>query len=284
MEKVTMQPQHALVVEGGAMRGIFSAGVLDYFIEQDFLPFTFSMGVSAGSTSLASWLAEQKLRTYKVVTDYSCRPEFISFKRFIRGGHWLDLDWLWDITIDEIPIDTDKLHKQPIPLYVVTTDIKTGLPHYIKTTPDNVVELLKASCSVPVAYRSYPVIEGMQMTDGGVSDSIPVEKAYQLGAKEITVILSRPLGYEKKPSKMPWLTKKVLAQHPKLADTALNRFQSYNRSIAFIKNPPSDCKVNVIAPPQNFPVGRLTTDLKKLDIGYQMGVSAAENLIQHQKG
>ncbi|OEF23524.1 patatin-like phospholipase family protein [Vibrio rumoiensis] len=279
MEKPSTMAQHALVVEGGAMRGIFSAGVLDRFIDHQFSPFDFCIGVSAGSTSLASWLANQKQRTYKVVTDYSCRPEFINFKRFLRGGHWLDLDWLWDITTYEIPIDTDKLHQQSVPLYVVTTDINTGLPHYISSTPDNVVELLKASCSVPVAYRNYPVINGMQMTDGGVADSIPVEKAYQLGAKEITVILSRPLGYEKKPSRIPWLTKKFLAQHPQLANAALLRAESYNRSIAFIKQPPSDCKINVIAPPADFPVGRLTTDLQKLDIGYQMGIDAAEQIV-----
>ncbi|HBV76949.1 MULTISPECIES: patatin-like phospholipase family protein [Vibrio] len=277
MEKASVQ--HALVVEGGAMRGIFSAGVLDHFIDRQFLPFDFCIGVSAGSTSLASWLANQKKRTYNVITDYSCRPEFISVKRFLRGGHWLDLDWLWDITIDEIPIDTDKLHQQLVPLYVVTTDINTGLAHYIRSTPDNIIELLKASCSVPLAYRHYPIINNMKMTDGGVADSIPVEKAYQLGAKEITVILSRPLGYEKKPSRIPWLTKRFLAQYPHLANAALLRSENYNRSIAFIKTPPSDCKINVIAPPANFPVGRLTTDKLKLDIGYQMGLDAAKRII-----
>lgn len=279
MKQTSTSAQHALVVEGGAMRGIFSAGVLDHFIDHQFLPFDFCIGVSAGSTSLASWLANQKKRTYNVITDYSCRPEFISLKRFLRGGHWLDLDWLWDITIDEIPIDTDKLHQQLVPLYVVTTDINTGLAHYIPSTPDNIIELLKASCSVPLAYRHYPVINNMEMTDGGVSDSIPVEKAYQLGAKEITVILSRPLGYEKKPSKMPWLTKKFLAQYPHLAHAALLRSENYNRSIAFINNPPSDCKINVIAPPVNFPVGRLTTNKLKLDIGYQMGLDAGKRII-----
>ncbi|MFV0574429.1 MAG: patatin family protein [Vibrio sp.] len=270
--------QKALVVEGGAMRGIFSAGVLDYFLDQNYQPFDFCIGVSAGSTSLASWLAQQKRRTYTVITDYSCRPEFISFPRFVRGGHWLDLDWLWDITIDEIPIKTDILHKQPTPLYVVTTDIQTGNAHYIQSTPDNVVELLKASCSVPVAYRNYPVINDMPMTDGGVADSIPVEKAYEMGAKEITVILSRPLGYQKKPSKAPWLTRKFLAQNPQLAEAALKRADSYNRSIEFIQSPPKDCKLNVIAPPEGFPVGRLTKDIKKLDVGYAMGIQAAEQL------
>lgn len=276
--------QKALVVEGGAMRGIFSAGVLDQFIDSGYQPFEFCLGVSAGSTSLASWLSQQKRRTYTVITDYSCRPEFINFKRFVRGGHWLDLDWLWKITIDEIPIDTDVLHQQSTALYVVTTDINTGQAHYIQSTPDNVVELLKASCSVPVAYRDYPVINGISMTDGGVADSIPVEQAYKMGAKEITVILSRPLGYLKKPSKMPWLTRKFLAQNPKLAEAALKRAENYNKSIQFIQSPPKDCTIHVIAPPNNFPVGRLTKNRARLDIGYQMGIQAAKAAMDNCSG
>ncbi|MBD1575383.1 MULTISPECIES: patatin-like phospholipase family protein [Vibrio] len=270
---------HALVVEGGAMRGIFSSGVLDHFIDTDYTSFDFCLGVSAGSTSLASWLANQKIRTYTVITDYSCRPEFIRFGRFLKGGHWLDLDWLWQITIDEIPIDTEALFAQPIPLYVVTTNVETGKAHYIAATPTNVVELLKASCSVPLAYRHFPMIEQQPMTDGGVADSIPVEKAYQMGAKEITVILSRPLGYIKKTSRAPWLTRKFLARHPNLAEAALQRAQIYNRTINFINNPPHDCIIHVIAPPDDFPVGRLTKDRQKLDIGYQMGVEQAKHYL-----
>ncbi|MBD1573894.1 patatin family protein [Vibrio sp. S17_S38] len=268
---------HALVVEGGAMRGIFSAGVLDHFLDVNYTNFDFCLGVSAGSTSLTSWLSHQKSRTYTVITDYSCRPDFISFKRFIKGGHWLDLDWLWRITIDEIPIDINTLFAQDIPLYVVTTNINTGKAHYIQATPDNIVELLKASCSVPLAYRNFPIIEEQAMTDGGVADSIPVEKAYQMGAKEITVILSRPLGYVKKASKTPWLTRKFLSQYPQLAEAALQRANIYNRTITFINNPPSDCIIHVIAPPENFPVGRLTKDRQKLDIGYQMGIEQSKN-------
>lgn len=119
------------------------------------------------------------------------------------------------------------------------------------------------------------------MTDGGVADSIPVEQAYKMGAKEITVILSRPLGYQKKPSKAPWLTKKFLAQNPKLAEAALKRAKNYNRSISFIQSPPKDCTIHVIAPPANFPVGRLTKDKIKLDIGYNMGIQAAKTAMNN---
>lgn len=269
--------QSALVVEGGAMRGIFAAGVLDSFIDSNYRPFDFCIGVSAGSTNLAAWLANQRGRSYKVITDYSCRPEFINFPRFVKGGHWLDLDWLWDITIREINIDADAMASQPIPLYVVTTKVETGEAAYIKAVPDNLNELLKASCSVPIAYRDFPLINDEPMTDGGVADSIPVIKAYELGARNITVVLSRSLGYKKTPVRNKWLVRKLLSGFPVLAEAMIQRAESYNRAIDFIENPPADCDITVIAPPDSFSVGRITTDLPKLNAGYQLGIEAISN-------
>ncbi len=280
MEKTTQDStqqnrKSALIVEGGAMRGIFAAGVLDQYLAANYRPFDFCLGVSAGSTNIAAWLANQSGRSYRVITDYSCRPEFIDLLRFVKGGHWLDLDWLWDITLREIALDTETLFSQHIPFYIVTTVIETGEAAYIEATAENLNQLLKASCSVPIAYRDYPEINGIAMTDGGVADSIPVKKAYEMGARDITVILSRPRGYRKTPSRSPWLVRHTLAQTPKLADAILNRAESYNQAIDFIDNPPEDCNMTVIAPPADFLVGRLTTDKKKLETGYQQGLVAA---------
>ena len=265
----------ALVVEGGAMRGIFAAGVLDSFIDNNYSPFDFCIGVSAGSTNLAGWLANQRGRSYKVITDYSCRPAFIDFTRFIRGGHWLDLDWLWDITIREIKIDAEAMARQSIPLYVVTTEVGTGDAVYTRATPDNLHELLKASCSVPIAYRHFPRIDNEPMTDGGVADSIPVIKAYEMGARDITVVLSRPQGYKKSPVRNKWLMRKLLSDSPVLAEAMIKRAENYNRAIEFICEPPPDCNIRVIAPPAHFAVGRITTDPAKLDDGYRLGIEAA---------
>ncbi|EKE69590.1 patatin-like phospholipase family protein [Gallaecimonas xiamenensis] len=273
-----MQPDNsrALVVEGGAMRGIFATGVLDAFIDQHYRPFDFCLGVSAGSTNLAAWLAGQRGRNHKVITDYSCRPEFIAFRRFLAGGHWLDLDWLWEITIREIRLDIETFAAQPIPLYVVATRIEDGQAAYIKADAQNLEQLLKASCSVPLAYRHYPEVAGAAMTDGGVADSIPVLQAYRMGARDITVVLSRPLGYRKGPSRAPWLVKRLLAKTPALAQAMLHRHHSYNAAIDFIENPPADCRIRVIAPPAQFAVGRTTTDKHKLDAGYAMGLAAGQ--------
>ncbi|MEJ2764959.1 patatin family protein [Photobacterium sp. MCCC 1A19761] len=277
-------PDSALVVEGGAMRGIFAAGVLDAFLDYQYRPFDICLGVSAGSTNLAAWLAGQRGRNRTVITDYSCRPEFISFRRFLRGGHWFDLDWLWDITLREIRLDTPTLIAQPIPLYVVTTAVETGDAAYVQATAENLNELLKASCSIPLAYRNFPVIDGMPMTDGGVADSIPVIKAYEMGARKITVVLSRPLGYQKSPVRHPWLINALFRDTPKLAEAMLRRAERYNQAIAFINQPPADCELTVIAPPPEFSVGRTTTDPDKLQAGYRLGMAAATPLMSGAPG
>ena len=268
--------QHALVVEGGAMRGIFAAGVLDEFLAQQYQPFTSYFGVSAGATNVAAYLCKQATRNYKVITDYSCRPEFINLPRFVKGGHLFDLDWLWQETVREIPLNTDEFTQSPHDFYIVATAIESGQAHYLQATGSEMVEQLKASCAIPIAYRDYPKINGIAMTDGGVADSIPVKKAYEMGASEITVILSQPLGYRKKDVKVAWLTKQLYKNTPALAQASLQRSKNYNSSIDFLHNAPPDCKINIIAPPAGFKVGRTTKNRALLDIGYQMGINEAK--------
>lgn len=281
MEVNMNNSQHALVVEGGAMRGIFAAGVLDEFLAQQYQPFTSYFGVSAGATNVAAYLCKQATRNYKVITDYSCRPEFINLPRFVKGGHLFDLDWLWQETVREIPLNTDEFTQSPHDFYIVATAIESGQAHYLQATGSEMVEQLKASCAIPIAYRDYPKINGIAMTDGGVADSIPVKKAYEMGASEITVILSQPLGYRKKDVKVAWLTKQLYKNTPALAKASLQRSKNYNSSIDFLHNAPPDCKINIIAPPAGFKVGRTTKNRAILDIGYQMGINEAKAYIRN---
>ena len=274
-----MNNNKALVVEGGAMRGIFATGVLDAFIQANYQPFNQCYGVSAGATNIAAYLCAQYKRNHAVITDYSCRPEFIDFVRFIRGGHLFDLDWLWQETMRDIRLDLDTFEKQASEFYIVTTNIKTGQAEYLKASTTLLEEQLKASCALPIAYREFPVIDNLQLTDGGVADSIPIRKAYEMGNKEITVILSQPLGYKKKPSKAPWFVKRLYKNTPALAEATLRRAENYNQSIDFIANPPSDCKINIIAPPPDFAVGRTTKSFEKLSAGYEMGLNAGSQFL-----
>lgn len=263
--------QRALVVEGGAMRGIFAAGVLDAFLESDYLDFDFAVGVSAGSTNLIGYLAGDHGRSKRIIMDHACRPDFISWQRFMSGGHLCDVHWLWHQSLVEVPLALDRHWQRNVPLWVVTTSVEEGSPRYFQAQPHNLNEIMTASCSIPFAYRDFPTVEGRAMTDGGLADSIPVRWAYEQGAREITVVLSRHQGYRKKPSALTPLIKPWVKDMAALYEAMLKRTAIYNDSLDFIDNPPADCRLTVIAPEADFPVSRLTTNARKLELGYQQG-------------
>lgn len=266
----------ALVVEGGGMRGVFASGVLDRFLEQDHEPFDFCIGVSAGATNLAGWLTRQHGRSYRITTDYSCRKNFFSLTNYFKGGHAMDLDWLWDITIKEDRLDLKMFSRRSSHFYIVVTNVNTGYAAYMKATEHNLEVLLKASCAIPLVYRGYPEVGGECFTDGGVADSIPVIHAYEIGARDITVVLSRPPGYRKQKPKYHWLLRRLLHKTPQLAEAMIRRHQQYNRSLDFLLSPPSDCIVRIIAPDHGMAVSRATTNPQKLASAYQMGREKAD--------
>ena len=130
-----------------AMRGVFSAGVLDELLEQAFDPSELYIGVSAGACNLASHLAGQLGRNHRIYVDYSCRPEFIGAARFLRGGHAVDLDWLWEITIREIRLDLDAIFARDESYLITLTSVETGEALYLEPTRDDLEEMLRGFLS-----------------------------------------------------------------------------------------------------------------------------------------
>ncbi|QIA64998.1 patatin family protein [Vibrio astriarenae] len=268
----------ALVVEGGAMRGIFAAGVLDSFMQQEYNPFQFAIGASAGASNLLGYLAKQPKRSYQIITELGTSADFYNPARFVKGGHLTDVKWLSETSLQKYPLHLDTLLNN-IPLYATTTDIETGVANYFKVTKDNLLNVIEATTALPVAYRGTPCFSGSCFTDGAVADSIPVKEAYRRGARDITVILSHPLSYSMPESNSHWLMKRLLSDKPQVADALKTRANRYNQALEFIRFPPKDAKVRVIAPPEDFPVKRLSRKPAVLEAGYQMGVDAgAEHL------
>ena len=268
----------AIVVEGGAMRGIFSCGILDEFIANDFYPFDLCLGVSAGASNLAVYLAKMHGRNLKIYLDYSLRPEFIRYGRFLAGGHLMDLDWMWNITRDDLPIDTDTLLAQHSRFLATVTCAETGAPDYLTPTADELFDLLKASSALPIFYRDTVSLRGRQWSDGGVADAIPVQEAYRLGARRILVIRSRPFAYQKKPSREDALLPWILGKSPGLVPAMMSRPARYQQSLDFIRNPPADAEFIEICLPENFPVSRMTSDRRLLQQGYQVGRDTAQRI------
>ncbi len=273
---------HALVVEGGAMRGIFSTGVLDAFLEEDYNPFDLFLGVSAEATNIASFLAKMYQRNYKVYTDYSLRSDFINWRKFLMGGHLVDLDWLWDISIKEIRLDLEELFNPEKDYYIGVTEVKTGEIVNIKPKKENLEILLKASSAIPLFYRKLVSIDNKEFVDGGLADPIPVIEAYNRSASDIVVIRSRPSSYKMQPSLGSFISKLYLKKYPKLAKAVLNRPKVYQKAIEFIRNPPGDVSIIEISPPESFQTKRLTKDIdilkKDYNHGYKMGIELINKL------
>ncbi|WP_411368952.1 patatin-like phospholipase family protein [Pseudidiomarina salilacus] len=268
------ETKRALVVEGGAMRGIFAAGVLDGFMRENFKPFDFTIGVSAGSTNLIGYLTHDYQRSYRILTELAQAKEFIDPIRGLTGGHFCDVEWLWRESFNQVELHFERYLNGGIPLFVVTTRISDGQAAYLEVNEANMHQLFPASCAIPLVFRDFPEVDGEAMTDGGVADSIPVIRAYEQGAREITVVLSRGIGYRKKIGRTLGITERLLGNYPALYSAIEKRAQLYNDALDFIANPPADCKVHVLAPPEYFPVGRFTRQLEKLEIGYNSGLRA----------
>ena len=261
----------ALVVEGGAMRGIFAAGVLDQFIEMEFYPFHSVLGVSAGAVNAATYLSRQRKRNFKMFTDYSLRPEYISWKKFLAGGHLMDLDWSWDITTRELPIDQDVMFANNPDFEIGVTMNSDGRSVFIKPDAESLSHVMKASCTVPLFYRNFLKIDGQIVSDGGVSAPIPIQRAVEKGAVKIMVIRSRPNSFRMKKGMESKLGRLLFRKHPGLVKALLNRPDNYNSSIDFIKNPPQNLQILDICPPESFKTKRFTQDYATLVTDYELG-------------
>lgn len=253
------------------MRGIYSCGILDSFLQLNYRPFQLCVGVSAGANNLSGYISEMYQRNYKIYTDYSMRPEFISKSRFLRGGHLLDLDWLWEITIRELPINTRALVRHPSRYHIGLTDVKTGNIVYFQPEADDIAELLKASSAVPILYRNFVEIQGRQYIDGGIGDPIPVQHAIDEGATDIMVLRSRPAAYRMNTRKKHVMSRVWLRKYPELVQTIIKRSEKYNKTLQLIRNPPDGITIQEICPNDNFCIERLTKDPQQLEKHYFAG-------------
>lgn len=266
----------ALVVEGGGMRGVFSAGVLDCFLENGFDPFDIYLGVSAGACNLASHLGGQHGRNYRCYTDYMLRPDFFSIKKYMRGGHYMDLDWFWDYAAEVEPLNVKSASGKEF--YVAVTNVQTGKPEYIQANEQILFDALKGSSAVPLLYRKFIRINGSECIDGGVADPIPVKEAYRKGARRIMVIRSQPAGYNKKNFIESKCIPLLFLRYPSLRKALGRRESIYNESVDYIKNPPSDAEVIELCP-DILHSGRTTKDRELLERDYKEGKRAGLSAI-----
>ena len=286
-----MTQQHkvktALVVEGGGMRGVFSAGVLNAFGEEGYDPFDLYIGVSAGACNLASHLSGQNDRNFDIILAYSITRRFINPWRFLSMGHYMDLDWLWDITISEYRLDLKhlfkKLKKEHSDFIVVATSMRRGEAMYLVPDEKTLEHYLKVSSSLPFFYRNTLYVDDEPATDGGIADSIPVQEALNRGAVDITVIRSRPSDYVKHKSSLSFLFPLFFRRYPVLAKALQGRYINYMRSVDIIKKPPQGVCIHEIAPPGDVPISRTSQNREVLQSMYDTGREYGAKYIAERK-
>ena len=284
---MTFSSNTALVVEGGAMRGVFSTGVLDAFLEREFNPFEACYGVSAGATNVAAYLARMHGRNLRVYIDYSLRPQFISVARFLRGGHLMDLDWLWEITIRELRLEIDTILNSRSHFFMALTRVRDGRPVYARPNARNLEQMLKASSAMPVLYRRFVPVDAIDsdnttedpFVDGGLADPIPVIEAHRRGATRIVVLRSRPREFRMKPKPPNPLLRFGLRRYPELLACIAERPKRYNEALDFMRSPPPGCEVIEVTPPESFESSRLTRDRARLERDYHRGLQKGHELV-----
>ncbi|EJX1242752.1 patatin family protein [Vibrio sp. D415a] len=276
MEKVGSR---ALIVEGGAMRGVFSCGILDHFLASEFSPFDSFWGVSAGASNLAAYLAKMPGRNLKIYLDYSLRKEFISPSQLLRGGDMMNLDWMWNVTLEELGIDKSALKADSRPFFLGVTRQDNGQAEYHLPDIDDLAETMKASSALPVLYRNGVSLNGIQYVDGGVSDALPVAEAINRGAKKIMVLRSQPASYQKPRGRFSALTRRMLKETPGLIEPMLTREVRYNQTLALINNPPPGIEIIQVCPPETFKLKRLSRSPAPLRHAYELGIEAGKEAI-----
>jgi predicted patatin/cPLA2 family phospholipase len=269
----------AIVVEGGAMRGIFSAGVLDALLEAGLTDFDFAFGTSAGACNLASFVSRQLDRNRRCYVDIMCRPTLFSWPRFLRGGHYIELDWLWERFREEDPLDLLAMARCKTQLVSVATCARSGEPHFTVCRPDAVWEPVKGSCAMPVLYRGPVHFEGAQLVDGGISAPFAAPAAYAFGARRMVVVRSRPSGAVRV---RPWREHAAglaLRGQPALARAVRSSSDVYAECLRFLSSPPQDVRVVEIAPPEVLRSKSTTQDRATLRHDYDLGLRTGRKCV-----
>ena len=269
----------ALVLEGGGLRGVFTCGVLDCFMDHG-IRFPFIVGVSAGACNGLSYMSGQRGRAKKSNIDLMDEHHYIGFKYLLTQGCIMDFKLLFEEFPEKIiPYNYDAYFSNPDRFVMVTTNCLTGKAEYFeeKKSSERVMSIVKASSSLPyVTQITY--VDGIPMLDGGIADSIPVEYAMQQGYEKQVVVLTRNLGYRKKESRMP-MAKAFYRKYPNLQKALTERNAVYNRTMDLVEKLEKEGRIRVIRPLKPIEVGRMEKDTVKLTALYEEGYELAKEFI-----
>lgn len=266
----------SLVLEGGGLRGVFTCGVLDNFMERG-IEFPFSVGVSAGACNGLSYISKQKGRAKYSNIDLLAKYRYIGLKYLFTQRNIMDFNLLFHKFPDEIiPYDYHELASTNRKFVMVTTNCITGEANYLQEYRDSrrVIDIVKASSSLPyVSPISY--VDSIPMLDGGIADSIPVEYAISQGYDNPVIILTRNRGYRKSETSSSIIPNLFYSKYPSLVKSIVSRNRRYNATLDYIEKMEDEGKFKVIRPVKPVEVGRMEKNTEKLTSLYREGYELA---------
>ena len=270
-----------LILEGGAMRGIFSAGVMDVMMENG-IRFDGIVGVSAGAAFGVNYKSGQIGRAIRYNAKYCHDKRYCGIGSLLKTGNLFNTDFCYG----EVPLkldifDFDAFEKDPTPFYITCTDVESGKPVYHEYTGrnDHGFDWIRASASLPLVSQIVE-IDGAKLLDGGISDSIPVAYFESIGYTKNVVILTQPQNYRKEKNRMLPLIRMKYRKYPNLIKALENRHLMYNAELELIAKQEKRGELFVIRPESPLPVKRAEKDPAKLKACYEIGRQTAEKELE----
>ena len=271
-----------LVMEGGAMRGMFTAGVTDVLMENK-IDFDGAVGVSAGAAFGCNVKSRQIGRALRYNMSYCNDKRYCSVKSLLTTGDLFGAEFCYHTLPDKLDVfDAETFYSNPMEFYVVCTDVETGKPVYKKIEKEdkeNFGEWVRASASLPLVSRIVE-IDGLKLLDGGISDAIPIKFAESMGYNKNVVILTRPKDYVKGISKSMKLVMFMLKKYPLLSEAIEKRGDMYNKTLEYICEKEEKGQLFVIRPDEMLPIERMESDPQKIKLVYDIG---RENMLRRIK-
>lgn len=269
--------KRGLVLEGGAMRGMFSAGVLDVMMEQG-IAYDGIMGVSAGAVFGCNYKSNQPGRVLRYNLRFCRDPRYCSFRSYLKTGDLYGGDFCYREIPDKLdPFDQAAYRASPVEFYVVAADVRTGRAVYRKCMDGGEEDLqwFRASASMPLAAKVVKV-GGYQLLDGGMVDSIPIRKMEELGYDRNVVVLTQPLGFVKEKNSALPLMRVALRKYPKLLDAMARRHQRYNETTAYIREKERRGELFVLRPEHPLNIGKVEHNPGNIQAVYNLGRQVME--------
>ncbi|MGI6511525.1 MAG: patatin-like phospholipase family protein [Catenisphaera adipataccumulans] len=273
-----------LILEGGAMRGLFSAGVMDVMMENG-IDFDGAIGVSAGAAFGCNYKSKQIGRTIRYNIRFADEWRYCSWRSWLLTGDLYGADFCYKELPAHLDVfDFQTFRKNPMEFYVVCTDAHTAKPVYHKLVKGTEQDLdwIRASASMPVV--SHPVhIDGYDLLDGGISDSVPVHYFESIGYRKNVIILTQPAAYVKEPQDHQKLLKHALHNYPEVFKKLEHRHVAYNQTMAYIRQLEQTGQAFVVRPPRPLQIGSIEHDPEEMKRVYKIGKAEGKRQVEKMK-